>query len=99
MTNPQNFIPTADMTTLSGLCSASMTVNGNLLGQILRDFPKDKLDGVEKMLAGGASIGIETTVDGRANNAIRVIAIEREGTRHVLATVSMPGNDKATGVH
>ncbi|WP_422085407.1 hypothetical protein [Variovorax sp.] len=82
-----NFIPTADAATLSQRCAASLRANGELMACMLQDLPKDKLDTIERLLAGGGSVGIETLVDHRAVNTVALVGIEREGSRQVFATV------------
>ena len=63
------------------------------MAMLLQDLSKDKLDSIDRLLAGGGSVGIETLIDHRAVNTIALVAIEREGSRLVLATVkaSEPG--------
>lgn len=92
-----DFIPASNTTTLSQLCAASLRANAELISAILKDFPKDKLDSIDRLLAGGGSVGIETTVDGKAANTIRLVGIEREGIRLVLATIAQP--EQAQGRH
>lgn len=74
--------------TLSQRCASSLRANGKLLSVILADFPKSKLEAIDQLLAGGGSVGIETVIDRNATNWIRVVGIEREGARLVLATVT-----------
>ena len=96
MTNTTNFIPSPDSANLSTRCAASLRANGELMSAMLQDFPKAKLDAIDRLLAGGGSVGIETLVDGKAVNKILLVGIEREGSRLVLAEISTPQN---TGVH
>lgn len=97
MTNASNFVPAADAATLSQRCAASLRANGALIAAMLQDFQKEGLDAVSAVLAGGGSVGIETLVDGNAVNTIHLVAIEREGTRRVLATIAQPS--QAQGKH
>lgn len=97
MTNSSNFVPAADAGSLSKLCAASLRASGELIAEILKDFPPDKLATIDRLLAGGGSVGIETTVDGKATNTIRLVGIEREGVRLVLATIAQP--PQAQGRH
>lgn len=92
-----NFIPTTDAATLSQLCAASLRANGDLISAILKDFPKEQLDAIDRVLAGGGSVGIETLVDSKAKNTIHLVAIEREGARRVFSTVAQP--DQPGGSH
>ena len=91
-----NFIPASNTSTLSQRCAASLRANGDLISAILQDFPKEKLDSIDRLLAGGGSVGIETTVDGKAVNTIRLVGIEREGVRLVLATIALNAQPQET---
>lgn len=92
-----NFIPASNSATLSQLCAASLRANGDLISAILKDFPAEHLDAIDRVLAGGGSVGIETLVDGKAKNTIHLVAIEREGARRVFSTVAQP--DQPGGSH
>lgn len=74
--------------TLAERCSTSLLANGELIGAILSDFPPEKLEAIDNLLKGGGSVGIETLVNGKAANVIRLVGQEREGARLVLATIT-----------
>ncbi len=67
--------------------AGTLRANGNLLACILMSLPAERKDALQRLLDGGGSIGIETLVDGKAQNTIHLVGIEREGARLVLATV------------
>jgi len=83
-----SFLPSNSSELLSGRCAASLRANGDLMASILADFPPEKLQALDALLAGGGSVGIETLIDGQARNLIRLVGVEREGARLVLATIS-----------
>ena len=76
--------------------TGALQATGNLLACILMVLPEEKKEGLQRLLDGGGSIGIETLVDGKAVNTIHLVGIEREGARLVLATVAP---DLPAGVH
>lgn len=88
--------PSTDGNTLSRACAASLRANGNLMACMLINLPKEKQEAIDRLLAGGGRVGIETLIDAKASNTVQLVAIEREGTRLVLATVATP---QAAGVH
>ena len=85
-----NFIPATDAGLLSELSAKALRTNGELLGEILQTFPPEKLAALDRLLAGGGSVGVETLVNAKSENTIRVVGQEREGSRLVLATVALP---------
>jgi precorrin-6B methylase 2 len=93
---PSTFNKAADAAALSQRCAASLRANGALMACLLRELPKEKHDLLQGLLAGGGSVGIETSVDKHADLRVRLVAIEREGRRTVLAEVNQV---ITTGVH
>lgn len=86
----KNFIPAADPGLLSKLSAAALRSNGELLGEILQTFSPEKLQALDRLLSGGGSVGLETLINSKSENTIRVVGQEREGARLVLATVALP---------
>ncbi|MEJ7685685.1 MAG: hypothetical protein WKG52_01050 [Variovorax sp.] len=84
----QNFIPTADAAALTQRSSAALKACGELLNEIMRVLPIEKKEALRLLSVGGGSVGIEALVDHAGVPKIHLVGIEREGSRHVLATVS-----------
>ena len=82
------FIPIPDPMALSQLCAASLRANGDLIAVMLKALPQTKHDALQALLDGGGSIGIEVTTDRRGTNRIKLIGMEREGARLMLAEIS-----------
>lgn len=85
--NMTQHTPTASAT-LSQRCAASLRANGALMDALLQALPADKQTALERLLAGGGSVGIETLVDRNAACRVLLVGIELEGSRLVLAEVS-----------
>lgn len=85
-----NFTRSEHPAQLSAHCAAATRANADLVGSMLQALPAEKLEALDGLLAGGGSIGAEITTDYRARITIRLVAIEREGTRLVLATIGAP---------
>lgn len=81
-----NFVPASP--DLGKHCAAALRANADLVSTMLKTLPKDKLESLDRLLAGGGSVGMEIVTDYRAQNSIRLVALEREGARLVLATIS-----------
>lgn len=82
------FIPTTDAVALSQCCAACLLASSNLMALMLKPLPQSKLDALQGLLDGGGSVGIETSVDGKGANRIKLIGLEREGARLMLAEIT-----------
>ena len=77
-----------DPMALSRLCAASLRASGDLIAVMLATLPQTKHDALQALLDGGGSIGIEVTTDRQGTNRIKLIGMEREGARLMLAEIS-----------
>lgn len=73
---------------LSQLCAAALRANGALMAVLMQKLSADQHEALQRLLAGGGSVGIETLIDKSAANRILLVGLELEGTRLVLAEVS-----------
>lgn len=87
MTNP-NFVPAISPAELSAHCAAALKANADLVSSILKTLPHPKLESIDRLLAGGGSVGIEVVTDYKGNASIRLVALEHEGARLMLATIA-----------
>ena len=55
---------------------------------MLKALPQTKHDALQALLDGGGRVGIETSIDRRGANRIKLIGLEREGARLMLAEIS-----------
>lgn len=76
--------------TLSQHCAAALRATSDLVGAIAQDLPPEKQDALQRLLMGGGSVGLEIVTNGRGECTIRLIALEHEGARLVLATIAQP---------
>ena len=84
----ETLTPIPDALALSRLCAASLRANGDLIAVMLATLPQTKRDALQALLDGGGSVGIETTVNGKGTSRIKLIGMEREGARLMLAEIS-----------
>lgn len=80
-----NFMPVPD---LSKHCATALRACEDLRSSILKTLPVEKLQALDDLLAGGGSVGVELMTDYKAQVTIRLVALEREGARLVLAAVT-----------
>lgn len=74
--------------TLSQLCAAALRANGALMASLLQALSAGQKEDLQRLLAGGGSVGIETLVDKNAASRVLLVGLEREGSRLVLAEVA-----------
>lgn len=82
---------------LSQLCAVALRANGELMDALLKGFPQARMDDLQRLLSGGGSVGIETTVDRNALMRVFLVGLEREGNRLVLAEVSTSSGQSPAG--
>jgi hypothetical protein len=82
-----NFMPFSDYNKLGALCAASSAATGPLVGMVMEHLPDSKKKDLQNLLNGGGFVGIENVVDGKGNNVIRLVGVEREGAHLVFCTV------------
>ena len=82
---------------LSRRCATALRSTADLVSTLLSALPSEALRRLESLINGGAAVGIETLTDASAWCTVRLIAIECEGARHVIANVR--SNHPTTGAH
>ena len=74
--------------TLSQLCASALRASGALMAELMQRLSTAQKEDLQRLLAGGGSVGIETLIDKNAANRIFLVGLELEGKRLILAEVS-----------
>lgn len=85
---PDNFIPAQDPATMTAASNALVRATTCLVGLMASHLSLAQQACLDALLAGGARIGIETSLDQAGGALIQLVAIELEGARHILASVN-----------
>ena len=85
----QTFAPIVDRDAFATRTSAALRAIAELMDAMLAALPSSKRDSLSLLISGGGWVGVETVTNGARMNRIRLVGIEAEGARLVLAEVPL----------